>query len=334
MKILSKEKHSAQIQECREKNIVRFDAYYNTVIMSVGLKHIFTDDEPCTFKTSEPSMQTSNNHVTPDVIFQCDNDSRGIVCEIKTSLPDNEQYLLQDMKDQIEKYSDIQSGWKTESKTINQYAILLLLYRNDSKTMDKHLQEWRRSGAIVTNKKICIAEWQHNHPYKVPRRDEILISHRSGTTDCEYFDQKLHNDIKLDELQLTTDYETQKFVKSDPPDLYIMTILYHDLFSTLATDRDEFTVTIDELMKKLAEYYASWSGLEGEQTQIRRRWVTRAMNKFSEMGMAQKHAEQQDTYKIQWSKRIPKNIKEYLLDKMCGKERRAIKDDKQATLDG
>ena len=334
MKILSKGKRSAQIQECRDKNIVRFDAYYDTVIMSVGLKHIFTDAEPCTFKASEPSMQTSNNHVTPDVIFQCDNDNKGIVCEIKTSLPDNEQYLLQDMKEQIEKYSDIQSGWRTESKTINQYAILLLLYRNDSKTMDNHLQEWRKSGDIVTNKKICIAEWQHNNPLKVPRRDEILISHRSGTTECDYFDQKLHSDIKLDEMQLTTDYETQKFVKSDPPDLYIMTILYHDLLSTLATDGDEFTVTIDELMGELAEYYASWSGLEGEQTQIRRRWVIRAMDKFSEIGLAQKHAEQQDTYKIRWSKRIPKNVKEYLLDKMCGKERRVIKDYEQTTLDG
>lgn len=333
MKILSKEKRSAQIQECRDKNLVKYDAYYNTVIMSVGLKHIFTDDEPCTFKINEPSMQTSTNCVTPDVIFQCDNDNKGIVCEIKTSLPDNEQYLLQDMKDQIEKYSDIQSGWKTKSKTINQYAILLLLHRNDSKTMDNHLKGWLKSGDIVTNKKICIAEWQHNRPLKIPKRDEILISHRSGTTECDYFDQKLHDDIKLDEMRLTVDYEKQKFVKSDPPDLYIMTILYHNLFPPLANDRDEFMVTIDELMVELTEYYTSWSGLEGEQTQIRRRWVIRAMDKFSEIGMAQKHTEQPETYKIQWSKRLPKNVKEYLLDKMCGKEKRMIEGYKQTTLD-
>ena len=242
------------------------------------------------------------------------------------------KYLLQDMKDQIEKYSDIQSGWKTESRTINQYAILLLLHRNDSKKINKLLQRWCKSGDIVTSKKICIAEWQHNHPLKVPSRDEILISHRSGTTECDYFDQKLHEDVKLDEMQLITDYETQKFVKSDPPDLYTMTILYHNLFSTLSADRDEFTVTIDELMKKLAEYYTSWSGLEGEQTQIRRRWIIRAMDKFSEIGVAKKHTEQQNTYKIRWSKRIPKNIKEYLLDKMCGKEKVIIRDHKQTTL--
>lgn len=291
---MSKEKRNAQIQKCRDKNPVEYDAYYGTVMLSVGLKHIFTDDEPCTFKTNEPSMQTSNNCVTPDVIFQCDNDNRGIVCEIKTSLPHKEQYLLQAMKDQIEKYSDIQSGWKTRSKTINQYAILLL-HRNDSKTMDNHLQKWLKSRDIVTDKKICIAEWQHNSPLKVPRRDEILISHRSGTTECDYFDQKLHDDIKLDEMRLARDYETQKFVKSDPPDLYIMTILYQDLFSTLATDRDEFVVTIDGLMGELTKYYTSWSGLVGEQTQIRRRWIIKAMDKFSEVGIAQKHTEQPDT---------------------------------------
>lgn len=92
-------------------------------------------------------------------------------------------------------------------------------------------------------------------------------------------------------------------------------------------------VTIDGLMGELTKYYTSWSGVEGEQTQIRRRWIIKAMDKFSEVGIAQKHTEQQDTYKIQWSKRIPKNLKEYLLDKMCGKEKRIIKDYKQTTLD-
>lgn len=330
---MADKKHSAQIQECRDKKLVKYDAYYNTVMMSVGLKHIFNSNEPCTFKTNEPSMQTSNNNVTPDVIFQCDNDNKGIVCEIKTSLPNNEHYLLRDMKEQIEKYSDIQSGWKTKSKTINQYAILLLLHRNDSKIMDKHLQKWLKSRDIITNKKICIAEWQHNHALKVRSQDEILISHRSGTTECDYFDQKLYNDIRLNEMQLAMDYETQKFVKSDPPDLYIMTILYHNLFSILSTDKDEFMVTIDDLMEKLSEYYTSWSGLQGEQTQIRRRWVIRAMDKFFEIGIVEKHADHSDTYKIQWSKRTPKNIKKYLLDKMCGKEQRMIKDYKQTTLD-
>ena len=332
LKILNKKEKSLLVQECRDKNRVEFDAYYTTVILSIGLKHIFTNDEPCKFKINEPTMQTGNNCVTPDVIFQCDNDTKGIVCEIKTSLPSNQLYLFKDTKEQIEKYSDIRSGWKTPTKTINEYAILLLLHRSDSKTMNNCLDKWRKSGQIVTNKEICIAEWVPVQPLKVQHKDEILISHRSGTTGCDYFDKKLHDDIRLDEKRLVLDYESQKFVKSTPPDLYIMTILYQHIFSTLVTD-DKFVVTIDELMEKLTEYYTSWSGLEGEQTQIRRRWVVKAMNKFIEIGMVEKHTVQSNTYIIFWSKRIPKDIREYLLDKMCGKEKNVIRNHKQLTLD-
>ena len=65
-----------------------YDAYYGTVLVSVGLKDAFKDDEPCTFKASEPKMRTSSRRPAyPDVIFQCDEDRKGIVCEIKSSLP-------------------------------------------------------------------------------------------------------------------------------------------------------------------------------------------------------------------------------------------------------
>ena len=330
---MNKQIHDIQIQECREKNTVEYDAYYRTVTMSVGLKHIFNEGEPCTFKINEPTMQTSNNSVTPDAIFQCDNNRKGIVCEIKTSLPDNEQYLLVNMKDQIEKYSDIKSGWKTKSGTVDEHAILLLLHRTDSKVMDSYLRKWLQSKNIVTNKQICIAEWQSIHQLKAMSKDEILISHRSGTTGCDYFDKKLQNDIKLDEAHISLDYERQKFVKADPPDLYIMTILYQHIFSVLADDKDQFVVTIDNLMQMLTDYYTSWSGLEGEQTQIRRRWVNKAMAQFSKIGISQKVPEQPDAYNIKWSRRVSKNVQEYLLTKLCGKEKKIIPDYKQTKLD-
>ena len=333
LKILNNQRHNTQTQKCREKNNVEYDAYYRTVIMSVGLKHIFNENEPCTFKINEPTMHTSNNLVTPDAIFQCDNNRKGIVCEIKTSLPDNEQYLLGNMKDQIEKYSDIKSGWETKSGTIDEYAILLLLHRTDSKTMDSYLQQWLQSKDIVINKQICVAEWQSIRQLKVMSKDEILISHRSGTTGCTYFDDKLKKDIKLDETRIALDYERQKFVKADPPDLYLMTILYQHIFSVLANDKDHFVVTIDDLMQMLTEYYMSWSGLDGEKTQIRRRWINKAMAQFSRIGISQKIPEQPNAYDIKWSKRVPKDVQEYLLTKLCGKERKIITDYKQTKLD-
>ena len=146
LRTLSKKKNPLLVKECRDKNQTEFDSYYQTVIMAVGLKHIFNNNEPCVFKVNEPTMHHSTNSVTPDAIFQCDNDKSGIICEIKTSLPASEEYLLRDMKDQIEKYSDIQKGWKTKTGTIDDFSILLFLHRTDSKKFQSLLEKWIKSG--------------------------------------------------------------------------------------------------------------------------------------------------------------------------------------------
>jgi len=332
LKTLNRKQNPLLVKECRDRNQTEFDSYYQTVVMSVGLKHIFNDNEPCVFKVNEPSMYNSTNLVTPDAIFQCDNDKKGIVCEIKTSLPASEEYLLKDMKDQIEKYSDIKKGWKTKSGTIDNHSILLFLHRTDSKKFRSLLDKWISSGDIVTDKKICIADWQSIRPFKVGSKDTTLLSHRSGTTGCDYFDQKLKDDIELVTDELFLEYETRKFVKSAPPDLYIMTILYQDVFSTFANNEDEFIVSIDQLMKMLTDYYTSWSGLEGEQTQIRKRWIIRAMDKFVEIKIAEKILEKSFSYKIKWSKHLPKDINEYLLTKLCGKGEEIRIDPRQTKL--
>ena len=329
---MNRKKNPVLVKKCRDQNITEFDSYYQTVIMSVGLKHIFNSNEPCVFKVNEPSMFHTSNSVTPDAIFQCDEDRKGIVCEIKTSLPLSEKYLLKDMKDQIEKYSDIKKGWKTKTGKIDDHSILLILYRTDSKKFDKLLKNWIKSGEIVTKKNLCVVDWQSIRPFKAGSKDTTLLSLRSGTTGCEYFDEKLSEDVSLDTDALSLEYETRKFVKSVPPDLYIMTILYQDVFPTFTTNQEEFTVTIEKLMKVLTDYYTSWSGLEGEQTQVRKRWIIHAMDKFVEIKIAEKNPETPFSYRIKWSKHLPKDVKEYLLIKLCGKETEIKVDEKQMKL--
>lgn len=329
---MSRKKNPLLIKNCRDQNRNEFDAYYQTVMMSVGLSDIFNPSEPCVFKVNEPSMHHSTNTVTPDAIFQCDNDQKGIVCEIKTSLPANDEHLLKDMKDQIEKYSDIKKGWKTGNGKIKDHSILLFLHRTDSKKFDSKLKKWLENGDIKTDKKICIADWQSIRPFKAGAKDITLLSYRSGTTGCKYFDKKLNDDISLDTDSLSLKYETRKFVKSAPPDLYIMTILYQDVFPVFANDDEEFNVSVDELMETLTDYYASWSGLEGEQTQIRKRWITGAMDKFVKIKIAEKTREKSYSYRIKWSKNLPKDVTKYLLSKLCGKEEEITTDPKQAKL--
>ena len=326
-------KNPQSIKECRDTQISDFNSYYHTVNIAVGMKNIFSEEEPCVFKVSEPSMKTDSNTVTPDMIFQCDNDTKGIVCEIKTSLPRSDELLLKDIKEQLEKYSKIEKGWKTESQKINEHSILLCVHRTDSKRLQRLLLKWKEENSININKKICISEWIPTNEFKPGSADLVLLSHRDGTTNCKYFDSKLEEDIKINLDDIATDYEERKFVKSIPPNLYIMTMLYQDIFPSFIDDQEEFKISIDDLMKTLIDYYTSWSGLAGEQSQIRRNWIVKAMEKFCEIKLAERIPGEERRYKIKWSKKIPKDTKKYLLDKLCGKEPIIIDDSKQTKLE-
>lgn len=332
---MARNRTAAQIKACRDEQNTKYDAYYQTVLISVGLKHIFNHNEPCKFEINEPTMKVRGNGVTPDTIFQCDDDTKGIVAEIKSSLPDNNEHLLSDMKEQIEKYSEIEDGWVTSSGKIDNHSILLLINRLDSKRLDDLLKIWLTTEKIETSKNICVAEWQSVRSHKIgpDKKDIMLLNHRSGTTGCEYFDQKLKSEIKIPEDDLIMEYESRKFVKSVPPDLYLVTNIYLDILPTLANGLEEFEVTIDQIWDIMSEYYASWSGLKGEQSQIRKSWISKAMGVFCEIKLAEKIVDKQNTYKIKWKKGIKtKNVQKYLLDLMCGKEKPTSDEINQKTL--
>lgn len=113
-----------------------YDAYYGTVLVSAGLKDAFRDDEPCAFKASEPKMRTSPHHpARPDAVFQCDEDRKGIVCEIKSSPPVDGKHVIKDIGDKIDKYSGIEGGWMTKSGKAAEHSILLLVNRVDAKKL-------------------------------------------------------------------------------------------------------------------------------------------------------------------------------------------------------
>lgn len=56
---------TSSYDRCRRQRVAEYDAYYSTVLVTVGLKDMFTDDEPCTFKVSEPRMITSSSSPMP-----------------------------------------------------------------------------------------------------------------------------------------------------------------------------------------------------------------------------------------------------------------------------
>ena len=304
-------------ERCRELRAAEYDSYYHTVLLSVGLKDAFGDDGPCIFKVSEPTMRTAGKkEVHPDAIFQCDGDARGVVCEIKSSLPRDRRLLQRDLMEQIGKYAEIESGWMTCTGKIAEHSVLLLVRKADAR---------RARGAIygdaggkgVTVENICLSHWElaeagDHHG----GRGSLRIVRKEGSTGCGYIDDRLDGGIEMPLLSMTDEHGNRTFVKADPPDLYMLTMLYQKILPGLAGDDGHATVSIDGLKGQVAEYYTSWSGLPGEQSQTRPRWVRRALDTLCRIGLAKGLPD--GRYRIAPPPSRKKSIRHFLLDKMCG----------------
>ena len=302
-------------ERCRELRIAEYDAYYYTVRLSAGLKDAFGGDGPCSFKVSEPTMRTAGGkEVHPDAIFQCDGDTRGVVCEIKTSLPRDRRLLRRDLGEQIGKYAEIESGWMTGTGRIAEHSVLLLVRRADAKRARDLIYE-DVGGKLVLTERLCLVHWDLTGAREHSAGYTIHIVREEGSTDCEYIDSRLDRGITVPLLGMMDEYENRKFVKADPPDLYMLEVLYQRVLPGLAGDDGYVTVSIDRLMARISEYYASWSGLPGEQSQIRPRWVRHALGTLCRMGLAKRLPD--GGYRIAPPPRR-KSIIDFLLDRLCG----------------
>lgn len=313
-------------ERCKELHIAEYDAYYSTVVLSVGLKDAFGPNERCSFKVSEPTMYTATSKpVQPDLIFQCDNDTKGIVCEIKSSLPQDEKHMLRDLREQIGKYAEIATGWETNSGRIQEHSILLLVRKVDAKHA-RVLMRKNNSGASIAATNLCLGHWEE---VKIRGRKDgevIRLGLDSGSTGCKYFDKRLNACIEMPMAVTHARYEKRLFVRASPPDLYMLSMLYQNILPSIADKRGHITVTAEDLKSTLDDYYASWSGLQGEQSQIRTRWITRGLKTLHKMKLARKLPD--GRYRINALPR-QKNVKNFLLDKMCSGNMSTV----QTTLD-
>jgi hypothetical protein len=299
------------------------DRYYQTVFLTIGLKDFFDKEKStCRFVSAEPRFTeiTSNKEVFPDVVLQHDNDTRGILCEIKTSLPEVDFFLLETLK-QLELYSGQVEGWETSNKRVDDHSLILLCHALDSDRVAEKISQWVDEGKLKIAKKLCIAEWSIIESLKFDQRDVIFVRHKSGETDCEWLNTKLHQNIKLGLEELITKYEKCRFTRKEPPLEYTMNQLWTCIFPALKEKTEDFTCTIDEILTIAYDYFIPWSGLRGEYSQVRKKWITKAINAFCEIDLAKQESTSNgdEEYKIYYGKRIQKDVSDYFVEGLCQK---------------
>jgi hypothetical protein len=320
--------HLGLLEKCKRRRRLEVDRYYQTVLLTIGLKDFFDNEKgTCRFVSAEPTFTeiTSKKEVFPDVVLEHDNDTKGIICEIKTSLPEVDFFLLEKLK-QLELFSGQIEGWDTNNRKVSDHSLILLCHALDVDRVVEKINQWEKEGKLKIAKKLCVAEWSTIESLKFDQRDVILIRHKMGETDCEWLNTKLHLNIKLGLEELITKYEKCRFTRKEPPLEYTMNQLWSCIFPAIKEETEDFTVNISEILRIAYDYFIPWSGIQGEYSQVRKRWITKAMDSFCEISLAEKVQTEQESssrtdeeYKIYYGKRIQKDVSDYFVEGLCQK---------------
>ena len=227
---------------------------------------------------------------------------------------------------QLELYSNEIEGWDTPNKKVTNHSILLLCHAVDSDLVIEKFREWTKQGKLNISKKLCVAEWSTVGNLKYDgMRDVLLIKNKLGKTGCTELDGWFKKNIRLDVDLLFEKYETCRFVRKEPPVEYTMNELWSTIFPGIHEMPEDFTVTIEEILKITHEYFTSWSGLQGECSQVRYSWINKAMKAFCDIGLAEKIENNPNAYKIFYGKRIRKDVSDYLVERLCRNALKAIR---------
>lgn len=161
-----------------------------------------------------------------------------------------------------------------------------------------------------------MAEWSIVESLKFDQRDVFLIRFKLGETGCFALNTKLRQNIRFEVDHLATQYEKCRFTRKDPPLEYLMNQLWSCIFPAIHETTEDFSCDIDEILKVAYDYFVPWSGLQGEYSQVRKRWITKTMKAFCDIDLAE---EIQNTYRIFYGRRVQKDVSEYFVERLCRK---------------
>lgn len=242
-------------------------------------------------ETTSPSKE-----ITPDAVLQLTN-NYGIVAEAKITASNEQDF--EKAYEQIKKYDNELTGWKTPNGKIKLHDISLLvsdIKRNIAR--DYFLN--KKFGKNFTL--IASAIIKEDSDFLKIEKYEGLFSNRK-------IENKLKNPvaIPLEQKDIIKRISNTKFYDAEPPSVeYTMQVLWMNVFNEIKENEENrlnktMLVSCKELTKMLEERY-SFKQEDDHQPKIpREHWIKRALDAFVEMKYAIKDPQDGDKYHVKYS---------------------------------
>jgi len=289
-----------------EQNCVRdYRKYSDTVAVCCAVYNLFSKNaDLAKFVGIEHSLQNSDGAtVTPDIAATFDNDKKGLVLELKWSLPSDEKLLEKEIKE-LGKYAVPCSHWRKSADKVDSQDLVLVCHIDDAQRVADMIRSLSKDEeqSYLAKEGFAVWSWSITPPKKGERKEELRLFSVYGKTRNQKIEELISQPggILFPEEVLTFLRFTFTFIKEKPPLQYTMTIMIQNILSTFqrSSERESYDLHVDMIYERAKSFFPSWHEYDTTTIQIKRKWIGEALEKLCELGLCDKAPNKDDWWKI------------------------------------
>lgn len=255
--------------------------------------------------TSSENKVTPNNHVTPDIFVQRNNDY-GIIGEVRKSFPKNREYWTGEYEQAIA-YDDNLKGWKTDSEYIDNNDVVYIMHYRRKNDAIKELIDRINRGEIHFSKNFIILVFIVSE-----ERQRFMIFDKIYGSFSDAAVERDFADFKPIPLEKVRPYYNLDFYDAKPTVPMTMNIMWQKAFNQYPPIEDymnldgrrniEITISAADVLEKLRSLSTFSENNDDRQKEYPRLdWVKEALDVFVSLNYA-KRIEGTGNYQVKYKR--------------------------------
>lgn len=259
--------------------------YADTVAVLSAIYHILRKPEmTIDYVGIETKLRNSYGKViTPDLVALYNSRRKGLVFELKWSLPFGEQLLEKEVKE-LKKYVVPCSQWKNSTSRVDYHDLIFVCHIEDSQRMIRMVEKVAKEQGydFLTRNGFAIWVWTISASRGGERKEHLIIRNIYGKTRNHIIENVMSppSGLILPEESLTYLRSSFSFTREKPPIQYTMIALIHHVFSQFQNPergRAVYEITTDMIYEKAKVLFPPWHEQDVETIQAKRRWIAETL---------------------------------------------------------
>lgn len=273
--------------------------------MSCAIYNLFSKNpDIASFVGIEHKLKNNEGkNIRPDLVATYDSDRKGLIFELKWSLPFDDSLLEKEVKE-LRRYAIPCSNWRRASDHMDLHDLVLICHIDDVQRavdMIKKLANELKYD-FLGKEGFAVWSWTITPPKLGERKEELRLFPVYGKTRNQKIEALIsQSGGKLfPEDVLTFLRFSFTFVREKPPVQYTMTVLIQNIFPTFQQkpDKDFYEIHMDMVYERAKTFFPSWHEFDRETIQIKRGWIREALEKLWELKLCEKILGKPDWWRI------------------------------------